>query len=323
MIVALQNEDGHPRVVAFSAPPVSLSTLAAVREPLDAAASKGTGLPCVAAGETVFCPDGSGGVHRLKMTGEDDKVVASSRVGTRVAAALLAGTHTAYSYLASRQTSEGWVSEAWLGVDDVAPVRLSEDGSGATSMALAARGSSILALTIDARTALTAMHVREIRYEGRARLGEDVVVFVGGPGERRTAPALLVPPSGQAWGLLPISKDVGTFGLALVRFEDPPRVDEPTFWSIYPNGLDPAPVAAAAGSGADWVARVRPGAAEPGAARVLEIGEVRGSGEFVARSSVSTSGDAAFVSLALDPRGALWVTWVDPSGSWVERMTCK
>src|SRR5262249_20799214 len=151
----------------------------------------------------------------------------------------------------------------------------------ANSFALAARGASVLALTIDARTALTAMHVREIRYDGHARLGEDVVVFVGGPGERRTAPALLVPTSGPVWGLLPIAKDVGTFGLALVRFEDPPRVDEPTFWSIYPNGLDPAPVAATPGNGAEWVARVRPAAAEPGAPHVLEMGEVRGEGEFV------------------------------------------
>jgi hypothetical protein len=122
---------------------------------------------------------------------------------------------------------------------------------------------------------------------------------------------------------LPIAKDVGDFGLALVRFEDPPRVDEPTFWSIYPNGLDPAPVAAAAGNGAQWVARVRPGAAEPDAPRVLELGEVRANGEFVARGLVPTSGDPAFVSLALDARGALWLGWVDPSGSWVERMACK
>jgi hypothetical protein len=322
MVDALQNDDGHPRVLAFSAPPVPASATPVPEGP-DGGPNKGTTLACALAGEKVFCPDGAGDLHRTTLAADSDKVVANARVGSRVGAAVLAGAHTAYAYLASRRTSEGWVSEAWLGVDDTAPVKLSEDGSGATSLALASRGSSVMALTVDARTALTAMHVRELRYEGGLRLGEDVVVFVGGPGDRRTAGALLVPASGPSWALLPIGKDVSTFGLALVRVEDPPRVDEPTFWSMYPNGLDPAPVATPLGGAAGWVARVRPEAAEPGAPRVLEVGEVRGEGEFVARGLVHTTGNPTFDSIVVDARGALWVAWVDGAGSWVERMACK
>jgi hypothetical protein len=263
-------------------------------------------------------------VHRTTREGNGDRLVASSRTGSRVAAGLL-GTHAAFAYLASRQTSEGWVSEAWLAVDDDVPVRLSEDGSGATSIALAPHGAGLLALAIDARTALTAMHARPVTFDGKPKLGDDQVVFVGGPGDRRTRPALAIPPAGAGpgWSLLPIAKDVGSFGLAIVHLDDPPRVDEPVTWSMYPNGLDPAPVAAAAQGKRTFVARVRPSAPEPGAPRVLELGEVAGDGAFVPHDLVPTTGAASDVALAADAHGALWLAWVDTGGGWLERLACR
>jgi hypothetical protein len=239
------------------------------------------------------------------------------------------------------------VNEAWLEVDDAAPVRISEDGSGATSMVLASRGSSLLALMVDARVALTAMHARSIGYESNVQIGEDVVVFVGGPGDRRTGPALAVPPAGIAWALLPIGKDVGNFGLAVVRLDAPPRVDEPVAWSLYPNGLDPAPVAAvatvaiakrkkgakaeekappSAETGAEtrlWVARVRPQSSEPTALRVLELGLLQDDGTFLPRDIVATSALMSDVALVGDARGAMWIAWTDASDSWLERLACR
>jgi hypothetical protein len=226
------------------------------------------------------------------------------------------------SYLASRRTSEGFVSEAWLAVDDDVPARISEDGSGATSVALAARGASVLALIVDARAALTAMHVRPLSFDGNVRLGEDAVVFVGGPGEKRTAGALAVPASGPVWALLPIGKDVRTFGLAVVRVDDPPRVDEPSSWSVYPNGLDPSPVAAAAGARL-WLIVARPQSPEPGAVRILEVADLTDEGTFTHRYAFAVSGTPTHAAVAVDGRGGLWVSWADGSGSWLERMTCK
>jgi hypothetical protein len=292
------------------------------RELAAGGASAGLAVPCAIAGERIFCPDRTGAVHRVSVAGED-RVVASSRSGTRVAAGMLGGTHTGVAYLASRKTSEGWVSEAWLAVDDDVPLRLSEDGSGATSLAVAQRESSLLALTVDARAALTAMHARSVAYDRGLRLGEDVVVFVGGPGDRRTAAALALPMTGSAWALLPIARDVGSFGLATVRLDEPPRVDEPVVWSMYPNGLDPAPVAAAARGGRTWVARVRPRAADPSSSLVLELGDLDADGGFVVRDVVATAGTPRDVALTHDAHGALWVAWVDTSGSWVERLACK
>ena len=267
---------------------------------------------------------GRGRAHRRERPPED----AGCR-GAAGGAAGAGGAHVALAYLSSRQTSEGWVSEAWLAVDDGAPLRLSEDGSGATALALASRGASLLALTIDARSALTAMHVRPIAYEQHATLGEDVVVFVGGPGDRRTAAELAVPAAGPAVAMLPIARDMSDFGLALVEIDDPPHVDEPVVWSMYENGLDPAPVAATItggdAGGRAWVARVRPQSREPRAPQVLELGELTGRDRtaVAVRAPVATTAAVAHVDLAHDAVSALWVTWLDASGSWLERLACK
>jgi hypothetical protein len=318
----VQNDDGRPRVVSFAAGPLPApSSPAPARETIDGGARAASTVGCAVAGDRAFCPDRSGAVHRAKLDASEDRVVASSRSGARVTAASL-GAHAALAYLASRKTSEGWVSEAWLAVDDDAPTRLSEDGSGATWIALAEHKTGVLAVYLDARTALTAMHARAITHDGGVRLGEDTVVFVGGPGDRRTGAAAAIGPGGSGWSLLPIARDVGSFGLAVVRIEAPPRVDEPVVWSIYPNGLDPAPVAAAEDARATWVARVLPESAEPGARRVLELGRIDGQGTFTPRDRVPTSGHATDVALAIDARGALWIAWLDSAGAWVERVAC-
>lgn len=318
------NDDGRPRTTSFttgSVPPPSAP--APAREAADGGAGAGYAVGCAVAGDRVYCPDRTGAVHRTARDGSGDRVVASSRTGSRIGAAPLGGTHAALAYLASRQTSEGWVSEAWLAVDDEPPVRLSEDGSGATSLLLAPRGAGIVAVSVDARSALTAMHVRPVTFEGKARLGEDVVVFVGGPGDRRTAAGFAAAPTGHSWAVLPIAKDIGSFGLAVVRVDDPARVDEPVVWSMYPNGLDPAPVAVAVEGGRTWVARARPRGAEPGSARLVELGTLGADGAFSPRDVVTVTGKPTDVALVLDAHGAAWLAWVDGAGSWLERLACK
>jgi hypothetical protein len=323
---AVLDEDGKSRTVSFSVVPIPPATPAvpAVLEPAPGGAGAGYAVPCALAGEHIFCADGTGAVHRASSDGSGDRIVGSSRKGSRISAAPVAGAHAVLGYLASRQTSEGWVSEAWLVVDDGAPIRVYEDGRGATSLVLSARGAAALALYVDSRAALTAMHARPVTFEaGAAHLGEDAVVFVGGPGDRRTAGALIAPSSNDpAWALLPIAKDVGDFGLALVRLDDPPHVDEPVSWSMYPNGLDPAPVATAMAAGRMWAARVVPRDATPGSARVLELGSIGSSGSFTPREVVPTTGKPSDVALAGDPHGALWLSWLDGGGSWLERLVC-
>jgi hypothetical protein len=323
-VEVVMNSDGKPRISSFATGPLPAAPAVPVaRESADGGATSGYPVACALAGDRVFCADRSGAVHRTSREGAGDRLVASSRTGSRIAAAPLGGNHAALGYLASRQTSEGWVSEAWLAVDDDPPVRLSEDGSGATSLVLLPRKTAVVSLSVDARAALTALHVRPVTFEGRATLGEDVVVFVGGPGDHRTAGALSVSPAGPGWALLPIAKDIGSFGMAVVRVDDPARVDEPVQWSMYPNGLDPAPVATAIDGGKTWVARVRPQGREPGSTRVLEMGIVSPEGAFVAKDVVATAAKMTEVALLADPHGGLWASWVEGSGSWLERLVCR
>jgi hypothetical protein len=92
---------------------------------------------------------------------------------------------------------------------------------------------------------------------------------------------------------------------------------------MYPNGLDPAPIAVAADKRRTWVARVRPRQATPGAPRQLEVGELVPEGGFIPRHTVPTGDSPSEVGLAIDGRGALWVSWLDSSGSWIERFSCR
>lgn len=321
---AVLNDGGKPRTSSFAATALpSIAALPGAREAADGGTAAGYPLACAASADLLYCPDRAGAVHRTTREGTGDTLAASSRSGSRIAAATLAGNHSALGYMASRQTSEGWVSEAWLTVDDQAPVRLSDDGSGATSLALVPRKASLLALMVDARTSLTTLHVRAVTFEGHAELGDDVVVFVGGPGDRRSAATLALPSSGPAWALLPIARDIASFGMAVVRVEEPARVDEPVFWSMYPNGLDPAPVASVVEGAKTWVVRVRPQSPEPGATRILELGSIGASGTFAPRDVLAAASRLTDVALAADRTGALWVAWVDGAGSWLERVVCR
>jgi hypothetical protein len=318
------NDDGKPRILSFPSTPILPDAGAsAAREPAEGGTVAGHFAACAAAGDRLFCSDRAGAVHRTTREGGGDRLVASSRSGSRIAAATLGGSRAALGYLASRQTSEGWVSEAWVAVDDEAPVRISEDGSGATSLAFAPQKASVVAVMVDARAALTALHVRSLAFDGHLALGEDAVVFVGGPGDHRSAAALALPASGVAWALLPIARDIGSFGMAAVRLDDPPHVDEPVVWSMYPNGLDPAPIASAIDGAKTWAVRVRPETSVPGCTRVLEVGLVTGDGAFSERDVLTSAAKLTDAALAVDAKGALWVAWVDGTGSWLERVACR
>jgi|HubBroStandDraft_1064217.scaffolds.fasta_scaffold02000_3 hypothetical protein len=319
-MLAVLNEDGHPAALAFRAGLVAPGVLTSV--PSSSPATRALRVPCAVTDDIAFCPDRTGDVHRSTLAGGHAQVVASSVAGTHVSAGRVAGQSAVLVYLARRQTSEGWVTEAWIAGEEGRPERLSEDGSGATSSALAARGSSLIAVTVDSRVALTAMHAREIRYDHGLRLGDDVVTFVGGPGDPGSAAALALVSSSAGWALLPIAQDVSSFGLAIVKLDDPPRVDEPVLWSMYPDGVDPAPVATALSGARVWVARVRPRQRGPGSPQDLELGELQSDGSFVAKQIVAVATAATGVALASDAHGALWVAWLDASGSWIERLSC-
>jgi hypothetical protein len=122
------------------------------------------------------------------------------------------------------------------------------------------------------------------------------VLFIAGGAEAGTRVAAGAR-AATAFALLPVAHDLA-FGLATVKIEAEPQTDAPVLWSDYPNGLDPAPVAATSDASRAFVARVRPSAPKFGSPRVLEVGELDASGVFVPFGLVPTSGQPADGSAA-------------------------
>jgi hypothetical protein len=276
---------------------------------------------CAVARDFVYCPDDKGAIRRVRGgAGEDATVVAQGRASTSVSAAPIGDGHVVLAYIEEGQSSEGLVRNAKVMLDEGPAVQLSEEGSGATSVELTARGDEVIALMVDARVAMTPTHVRVLRLrDGKLDIGRDAVVFVGGPAERHTTATLAVDKDGTAFALAAVAYSTGQFGMAAVRLSDPPGDDEPVAWSLYPGGADPAPIAASRGFSPMRVARTRPTSPDVDASIVLEVGELSTSGEFTPKCILAEAAYIKDVRMEIDAKGAMWIFWRDTRGSHFER----
>jgi hypothetical protein len=320
------NRDGVPRAAVLPAPakkpegaakgakPAKPERLA-LGEPAERASAPG----CAFARGSFYCIDKSGAIHRSLLEGEGGTVVAQARPGSPVAASSIGGTHVVYAFLADRRTTEGATTVAFAALDDATPITLSEDGSGATFVALAARGEEALAMYIDARRVLTPVHARVLTAPGKLVLGPDAVVFVGSGTDGRTPGAIAHGGTGHALALLPIDKDERAFGMAAIRIEEQPRDDAATTWSLYPAAPDRPAIAATQGVWPIRVLRVRPAEADPKGKKVLELGEVDAAGAFKALCPVAEGGSYWDLAMLVDPAGALWLAYTDGDGTWIEK----
>ncbi|WP_437295540.1 hypothetical protein [Sorangium sp. So ce426] len=276
---------------------------------------------CAVASRFVYCMDHGGTIRRTPLGGGAGPPIGAGRRGTGISAVALPGGHTLLAFLSDRKTSEGAVTQAFAVLDDGAAVPLSEEGSGATFVALAPWKGGALAMYIDARAALTPVHARTLGLtaEGKLELGPDAVVFVGDAGESRMGGALAIGASGPAYVLLPASKDISAFGMAAIRVDEAPRDDMPAVWSLYPNGLSPAPIAATQGVSPIHVARVRPVSREPGARHALELGQLDGEGRFHARCVAVEGQSFKHVAIEADRGGSLWIAYTTAAGTFIEQ----
>jgi hypothetical protein len=166
------------------------------------------------------------------------------------------------------------------------------------------------------------VHARPIRTtDGKLELGKDAVVFLGGAPDPYVAGALATSPD-AAYYLLPIARDASTFGMAIITLDDPPRDDEPVSWSMYPFGLDPAPIAATRGTSPIRVARVYPRAAGLRAPRAIELGRVDPGGAFASFGVVAEDPAVARVSIATDSAGGVLLAYEARSAAAVLRLRC-
>jgi hypothetical protein len=322
------NESGKPRVsvvpiapVAKGAPPVvppKPRSFTGVRWP-----------PCEVAGRFVYCQGPGGSIVRSTLgpdgrgDGEGKVVVAKSRSGARIAAASLGQDHSVVAFLDMRRTTEGDMLQAFIALDERDPVRLSDDGAGATTLRFLQRGDRPVAVYLDTRTAMVPIHARPVWLDGgNLALGNDAVIFVGGPPERGID--LTVAPVGpKGFALVPMPRETMDFGMAALPIDDPPREDVAAVWSRYPNGLDPAPIAATAahdGKSA-FVARVRPRDQEPGSPRILELGRLDATGAFRSLGEIA-DGKAVTDIAIIDDGAGVWILYGNPTSTWLERRVC-
>ena len=241
-----------------------------------------------------------------------------ARDGTRVSAARASGRAVA-AFLA--QGAAALVAKLWVeghGLDDLTP-----EGAAANSVALVPSGADLLALSLEARTGMAPVHARRVRFgaDGSPKLDPDVVVWVGSSAGSMTELVGLLSSSGEVAAFVPMPRDITHFGLARIDVGSTPELESDVAWRTYPNGLDPAPLAAASICGEPVVIYARPSEARPHAPQELHLAVLEAAGlgpsEVIARARAF-----ADVSLAAIDRGAL-VAWVADRRSWAATLRCR
>jgi hypothetical protein len=280
--------------------------------------------PCEVAGKFVYCQGPGGSIMRTVLGTNDTKTVVAKSRPARIAAAALGsnGEHSVVAFLDTKQTSEGAMIQAFVLLDDQSsPTRLSDDGAGATTMRLVSRGADAIAVYLDTRTAMVPVHARPLRIGGKDGkdlvLGDDVVAFVGGAPERGIDLAL-GGVANKLFVLLPMPRETTEFGMAAIPILDPLKDDVGATWSLYPNGLDPAPIGA---SSDGWVARVRPREKAPGSKKVLELGRIDDKGVFTSLGLIADK-TITDIALASDAHKGVWIMYGDASATFLERRVC-
>jgi hypothetical protein len=328
-LVLVVNDGGRPAAypLPITPPPPGKVPPVVPPRPATFAAMRWPG--CELAGRFAYCPGPGGAIVRYTSASDragwsDPKPIAKGGNGGRITAASIGPDHSVVAFLEQRVTTEGNMLQAFVALDDKEPVRLSDDGAGATVVHFLPRGESAVAVYLDSRTAMVPVHARPVTLRGaELALGTDAVIFVGGAPERgiNFAVAAAGP---KSFVLLPMPRETTDFGMAAVEVHDPPKEDPSPVWSPYPNGIDPAPLAAAPtrDGKAAWVARVRPRERAPGSPRILELGRVDSAGVFTSFGEIASAKGVSDVGLAEDTSGALWIVYGDTAATWLERRVC-
>ena len=194
--------------------------------------------------------------------------------------------------------------KAHLWLEGAGAVDVSDEAATANSVALTRSSQGLVVLSLEARTGMTPIHARGVRVDGaKLRLGDDQVVWVGGPAEPLTEIIGGDYPR-QRFAFIAMARSATGFGLAALELGDQPKTGAAVRWLDYPNGLDPAPVAAALACKRSLVAFVRPETAAPGSLQQLRVGVV-GEGGVGESFVVARAQGFANVSIAGHPLGAL------------------
>lgn len=204
------------------------------------------------------------------------------------------------------------------------PLSLTDEGASAHSLALIAEGQGVHALSLEARTGLSPLHLRRVDLARGSvpLLDEDRVAWVGGSSRPTTEILVLGHERSETLVALALERDITHFGLALLELglgKEAP-LPEPA-WMDYANGIEPAPFALASVCGQRVVVLARPASAEPGSPQELLWQSLDARGR---EPPLVLGRSRAFfdVSLAAVPGGAL-LTYVADRRTWARSVRCS
>lgn len=252
-----------------------------------------------------------------------------ARAGTRAAvpigsARYLAGLPQTAAYIARpQQPDEPAIAKLWV-EGHAERFGLTDDLASSHSVALAATPRGLSALFLEARTGISSVHVRQITFsENREpRLGEDRIVWVGGPAQPTTELFVLPNDAPRVRGFLTLERDVTHFGLAGLDIPLSPDAELPVEpdWLAYPNGIQPAPFALAQVCGRAVVALARPSSPVPHAPQelvLLELERARGA------QPVLLARSRAFFDISLVAlEGGALLGYVADHRTWARTIRC-
>jgi hypothetical protein len=144
------------------------------------------------------------------------------------------------------------------------------------------------------------------------------VVWVGGGITPLTEMTALPGPGKDLWGFVPHERTMREFGLARLDITMAPSMDTKATWLLYPNGIDPAPVAAGYFCGEPVVVYAAPTSKKPDSPQELLL---RGAAGDSPALSVAEARVFYFTSIAAIPGGAL-LTWVTDAATRAATVRC-
>lgn len=221
-----------------------------------------------------------------------------------------------------RPEKEGAPLLAKLWIEGAPSEVITSEGNSAHSVSLVHTNDGVLVISVQARMAITPVHVRRLRFAARRpALGEDLVVWVGGGIQPLTEMTVLPGGPRDLWGFIPHERSIKEFGLAELDISMNPTMDTPTTWQLYPNGIDPAPVAAGHLCGEPVVLYAEPETSSPDSSQELVLRSIAdATGERWAK--VAHARAFYEVSLADLPNGAL-LAWATDESTESMTVRCK
>lgn len=293
------------------------------RLPKDVAKRAASRAPAPAhAGEhAYFVSEGRLVRRRLDGKGELEVLTSDAIERTRAAASILGDGKAVAAYIAVPEHEDGdRRARLWIegeGVRDLSP-----EGSGATSVDLVRKSfHEVVAVSLEGRTAMAPIHARSIEEkDGRLVVGKDVVFAVAPPANHQTE--IVVAPSKKGLlALVPLAKNARHFGLMSVLIGSEPRENEDLDWLPYPNGLEPAPVAATTACGEPRIAYARPEAEAPFSPVLVELATLGDDGRPVPEKAIARHQKVRAISMAAR-KNAMLLVWVADGRTYARIFRC-